>query len=418
MSRPIFYYGNRENSPGDSFIKTNIYMATVNVKFRPSHAQSDEGTLYYQVIHNRVARQIRTGCRASLEEWEQIERSGTAVLTATGRKVAEEVGRIEAIIASFENTRKAYAAEDIVRAFAARRTETVMLLCYIRSESDKLKERGKTRLADAYGSTANSFSRYRNGIDIPISLIDADLMSGYEAHLQGRGMCKNSSSFYMRNLRAIYNRAVDEGLTEQRNPFRQVYTGVDKTVKRAVPLAAIKKIKRLDLSGEPLMQFARDMFMFSFYTRGMSFVDMAFLKKSDLRNGILTYRRKKTGQLLNIKVEKCMQDIIDRYATDGSSYLLSIIKDESAARRQYLNASHLVNRKLKAIGEKAGLSVPLTMYVARHAWASIAKSKNIPMSIISEGMGHDNEKTTRIYLAELDTAVVDKANRQILKEFE
>ena len=118
----------------------------------------------------------------------------------------------------------------------------------------------------------------------------------YEAWLHGKGITKNSSSFYMRILRAVYNRAVEKELTSNRNPFKHVYTGVDKTVKRAIPLKAIKKIKNLDLSLHPALDFARDMFLFSFYTRGMSFIDMAYLKKKDLQNGILSYRRHKTGQ--------------------------------------------------------------------------------------------------------------------------
>ncbi|HBK29723.1 MAG TPA: integrase, partial [Parabacteroides sp.] len=107
----------------------------------------------------------------------------------------------------------------------------------------------------------------------------------------------------------------------------------------------------------------------------------------------------------------------DKYDTTSSVYLLPIIKsnNENEGRKQYINTEHNVNRSLKIIGKRLGLSIPLTMYVARHAWASIARSKNIPLSVISESMGHDSETTTRIYLASLDTAAVDKANRIILK---
>lgn len=113
----------------------------------------------------------------------------------------------------------------------------------------------------------------------------------------------------MRILKAVYNRAVENGLTGQ-NLFKSVYTGVEKTLKRAIHLNDIRRIKRLDLSLKPHLDFARDMFLFYFYTRGMSFVDMAYLKKGDIANGILTYRRKKTGQQLFIRWEKCMQEII------------------------------------------------------------------------------------------------------------
>ena len=135
---------------------------------------------------------------------------------------------------------------------------------------------------------------FRDGQDVPLDGINSDLMLMYEAYLKTRDVRMNTISFYMRNLRAVYNRAVEKGLTAQTYPFRHVYTGVEKTVKRAIPIIAIKELKELDLSLKPSLDFARDMFMFSFYTRGMSFIDMAYLKKSDLKNGILTYRRRKT----------------------------------------------------------------------------------------------------------------------------
>lgn len=145
-------------------------------------------------------------------------------------------------------------------------------------------------------------------------------------------------------------------------------------------------------------------------------MDMAYLKKKDLSGGVLSYRRKKTGQQLFIKWEQCMQDIVDKYPPNESSYLLPIIRRaDKEERTQYKNASCLVNRNLKIIGSKLGLSIPLTMYVARHSWASIAKSKNIPVTVISEGMGHDSEITTQIYLAALDTSIIDRANNVILK---
>ena len=241
-------------------------------------------------------------------------------------------------------------------------------------------------------------------------------MTAYETYLKSIDICPNSISFYMRNLRAIYNRAVDKELTVQRHPFKHVYTGIDKTIKRAVPLNVIRQIRDLDLSLYPVMDYARDIFMFSFYTRGMSFVDMAFLKKKDLQNGILSYRRHKTHQQLFIKWEKPMQELIDKYDTTVSPYLLPIIKcNGKDERRQYKNEAHRINNNLKKIGKRLGLGIPLTTYVARHGWASIAKSKNIPIATISEAMGHDSETTTRIYLASLDTSVVDKANSLILK---
>ena len=257
--------------------------------------------------------------------------------------------------------------------------------------------------------------RFREYREVLLEDLDTNLMMAYESYLKSTGLCPNSTSYYLRNLRAIYNRAVAAELIEQRFPFRYVYTGIEKTVKRAVPLNVIRKIKELDLSAYPAMDYARDMFLFSFYTRGMSFIDMAYLKKKDLNRGILSYRRKKTGQRLNIKWEKVMQGIINKYNIPESPYLLPVIRDlESDDRRQYKSVAHSINKNLKIIGERLGVSIPLTMYVARHAWASIAWSKNISLSVISEAMGHDSENTTRIYLASLDSTTIDKANHLIL----
>lgn len=260
--------------------------------------------------------------------------------------------------------------------------------------------------------------RFRRNEDIQLDDMDADLMMEYEAWLKIRGVSLNTISFYMRILRATYNRAVEKGLTVQKFPFKHVYTGMEKTLKRAIPFKDIKRIKELDLSEKPHWEIARDMFLFSFYTRGMSFVDMACLRKSDLKNGILSYCRHKTGQQLHIKWESCMEAIVAKYAAGCSEdYLLPILRLPSKnIRSQYKSTMFRVNKYLKEIARQCGITTPLTMYVSRHSWASIAKSMNIPISVISEGMGHDSEETTRIYLASLDSSVIDKANFIILKD--
>jgi len=275
----------------------------------------------------------------------------------------------------------------------------------------------KYRAVEAYRSALNSFTRFSVGRDITLEEVCTDMMKEYEAWLTGRGVTMNTVSFYNRILRAAYNRAVEDGLVVQCYPFRHVYTGIARTEKRAIPITSIKGIKYLDLSSHPGMSFARDMFMFSFYTRGMSFIDMAYLRRSDLDGGILSYSRRKTGRRISVRWERCMQEIVDRYATPGMGFLLPIIvKKDVDMRTQYRSALRLVNNRLKKIAELAGLGVRLTMYVSRHSWASIAKSQNIPLPVISEGLGHDSQATTQIYLAALDNSEIDKANESILKK--
>ena len=401
-------------------------MASIKVKYRPSTTNGKEGSIYYQVIHERTVRQIGTDFRVFDTEWDK-ETSSVRIMPETNENrkrylhsVAEHIGwdirRLQAIIARCDRQGGKYTADNIIEKFNGQK-DGQSLFSFMQGVIGQLKQLGKVRTSETYTAALASFMKFREGQDILLCEIDSDTMMLYEAWLKSKEICPNSTSFYMRILRAVYNRAVEKELTEQKYPFKHVYTGISKTVKRALPLKAIKRIKELDLTLKPHLEYARDMFLFSFYTRGMSFIDMAYLKKSDLKNGILTYRRRKTGQQLTIKWEECMDEIVSKYRNAyNTQYLLPIIINPlSDSRKQYRNAIYRVNTALKDIAKFVGLSMPLTMYCTRHSWASIAKTKNIPISVISEGMGHDSEETTRIYLASLDTSTVDKANSLIIK---
>ena len=394
-------------------------MTPIKIKYRPSSVEGKEGCIYFQIIHNRVVRQLNTDYRIFASEWnedtETIIDNGdrTNIVNAIKERLAWDAARLDKVVAQLDAERRKYSADDVITAFH-RLTKEVSLFSFWHNVIAQLKQLGKVRTAETYTATLKSFMKFQSNQDVPLDGITSDMMLLYEAHLKARGVRMNTISFYMRIFRAVYNRAVEKGLTAQNNPFRHVYTGVDKTVKRAISIKAIKALKELDLAMNSALDFARDMFLFSFYTRGMSFVDMAYLKKSDLKNGFLTYRRRKTGQELSIKWEKCMAEIIAKYPENKTGFLLPIIKEEGNERRQYDNALHLVNYRLKELSTMLKLQRPLTMYVARHSWASAAKAKNVPLSVISEGMGHDSEATTQIYLASLETSVVDKANKMIL----
>lgn len=393
---------------------------TVRVKFRPSTVKDHPGSIVYLVTHRRTVRQVTTGYKILPEEWDDRQsklipfyEERAEIIRQIAQRLARDMKQLNAIIVELESNGNRFTADDVVRKFQ----ETVnghMFFGFMDDVISQLKRLGKVRTAETYTSTLHSFMRFRNGDDIMLEEISSDLMMEYEAFLRFHGVTMNTISFYNRILRAVYNRAVEKGLTAQCYPFKHVYTGIDKTVKRAVTLKTIRRIKELDL--KPCLDFARDMFLFSFYTRGMSFIDMAYLKKSDLHNGVLSYRRRKTGQQMFIRWESCMQEILDKYPVNETGYLLPIIKTPDGERKQYRNMQRLVNNKLKKISTMAGLQMNLTMYVSRHSWASIARSQNIPLSVISEGMGHDSENTTQIYLASLDNSMIDKANEMILKK--
>lgn len=398
-------------------------MVTISLKFGPSSIEGKEGRLYFNVTYRGKVKRVKTKFKVLSGEWDR--RTGTVALVADEerndylRYVREqlkvEANRLRRIVVDCSVRGTSFTLDDIARLYEMQsNVETVDT--FIRKYVDELRVLGKLRVAEIYMCALRRFMEYRRGYDMLFDDLTSEMVVRYEAYLKSRGLVMNTISFYMRAFRAMYNRAVEAGLTEQRYPFRHVYTGVDKTVKRALSLADIRKILALDLSRDTDLQYARDMFLFSFYTRGMAFVDMAFLSRKCLHNDVLTYTRRKTGQKLTMHWERCMQEIVCRYpVSPNSPYLLPVIKYiGKKERQQYKNASSSLNIHLKAIGKMAGLRIPLTMYVARHSWASLAHRHHIPLSVISKGMGHDSEKTTQIYLASLDNNVVDRANRKII----
>ncbi len=252
-------------------------MASVKVKFRPSSAKGKEGSIYYQVIHNRIPRQIKTKYRIYADEWDDGMSSVKISLPDVGRKaylssindlINWDIRRLQTIITILDRKAEPYTSDTIVMKFTLQGEEQSMF-GFMQSVICQLKRLNRLRTSETYTAALASFMKFREGCDLLLSDIDADTMMLYEAWLKARGICPNTISFYMRILRAVYNRAVEKDLTEQKYPFRHVYTGIDKTVKRAIPLKAIRQIKKLDLTLKPHLNYARDMFMFSFYTRGI-----------------------------------------------------------------------------------------------------------------------------------------------------
>ena len=398
---------------------------SVKVKFRPSRVKRKAGSIYCQVIHDRMTRQIGTGYKLFSEEWKGGEvifpehnPKRSCCLMGIVQELRNMKKRIEATIQCLEDSGKPYTADDIVVAYRLSHHDKHSLLVFSHQLTEHLKRIGKHRLAETYTSSVNSFLRFRGEQgDICLNEIDEDMVKEYEHYLlEDCGLCRNTSSFYNRNLRAIYNRAVKKELIIDRHPFADVYTGVDKTAKRAILIQTVKEIKDLDLSKDAEMAFARDLYLMSFDLRGISFVDLAMLETDQLRNGYLTYSRHKTRQKLEIKWEKQMQEIVDRYHVKGSRYLLPILSEGGGnIRQQYLNALHRMNVQLKKIGKLVNCPIPLTTYTARHCWASAAYRLNVPIPSISQALGHDSEKTTLIYLNSLDNQLIDDANLIVIR---
>ena len=208
-----------------------IRMATVKVKFRASAVPAKEGTLFYQVIHNRVVRQVSSGYKVYPHEWDAAiaeivfppgAGSGRRnYLASLKNALAEEVGRFEGVIARFESAARNYTAEEVAERFLVAAVSGGFV-SFGRELVRQLTQIGKLRTAERYTTVLNSFGRFRREKDVSLDEVDSRLMVEYEIFLHANDACPNTSSYYMRGLRAIYNRAVEKELTVQRSPFRHV----------------------------------------------------------------------------------------------------------------------------------------------------------------------------------------------------
>lgn len=401
-------------------------MATVKTKLRLSTVAGRPSSIIYQITHRRIVRQITTDYKVFPEDC----KTGVSMIIsvndeAMGRlrvpriisqKIRWDLERLNMIISKYENGHCEYSADMIVDAFQCMEKE-LSFFNIMQKSIIRLLQQNRIGTAKNYSAALGSFRNFRCNEDIPIDAIDYAVMEDYQSYLRMKGLALNSISFYMRILRAVYNHSVESGIISDRKPFRHVFTGMEKTFKRAISIKNIRFIKDLDLSFKPNLEFARDMFMFLFYCRGMSFIDAAFLKKSDVVDNVLFYRRHKTGQQLRIRMVPAIKDILDRYSDSQSPYLLPIITVSGKdGRIQYEAALRRINNGLRTIAKMLGMDTPLTTYVTRHAWASIAKAKNIPITVISDALGHDSIATTQIYLASIDATMIDKANEMIIND--
>ncbi|WP_281960506.1 tyrosine-type recombinase/integrase [Bacteroides clarus] len=271
---------------------------------------------------------------------------------------------------------------------------------FAREEIVRTRRMHRHSTAGNYATALRSLLKFHGDKNITFSDMGCELIDAYGAWLQRKGVCKDTLSCYMRSLRAIYNKAVEHGLTEQKEPFKNVFTGISRTRKRSIEKTDINKLRNVKVKPGSFMQLVRDVFLFCFYACGMPFVDVAFLKKSQITDGVLAYHRRKTNQFVQIKLEPCMEEIINRYRSDDRSYVFPFLtsQDEDTAYREYKRKFTYYNKVLKILGKQAGINKALSSYVARHTWATLAFMSSVDMPVIAQALGHTNIKTTQIYV--------------------
>ena len=377
--------------------------------------------LVFQVIHNRRKKLLYTGYRVKEEVFDELEgkiMNGVgSTFTATevvkmNRELRKMRNRIDTRIRQLERTREEFTVEDILAqsAFGTGKPQ-FYLLRYINAQIERKQELKKVGMAAAYKSTRSSLAKFISRPDVRMSEVDSAFVRRYEDFLYSNGSSGNTVSYYLRNLRSLYNQAVADGYHPRGEyPFAKAQTRPAKTVKRALSRTDMQNLADLNLENEPELEFTRDLYLFSFYAQGMAFVDIVLLKKTDICNGVLTYSRHKSKQLIRIVVTPQMQGVIDKYNTENE-YLFPIISGEYASGYQkYRLALGRINRHLKKIAVVADIKVPLTTYTARHTWATLARDYGAPISVISAGLGHTSEEMTRVYLKDFDVSMLNQVN--------
>ena len=393
-------------------------MATVKVKLRPSTVPGKAGTIYYQLTHLRQVKQITTKIHLHPQDWDSnkaqiIFTDSTSYLLQC--KIDRDLDRLKKIIYKIDAECANYTVNEIIEKFY-QTTADYSITDFFTQQIQKLKNDNRRGTARNYSKTLKSLKAFMKNTDSTFNIVTEQFVESYNTFLIQRGVVRNTISFYMRIFRSVYNKAVTQKIIEQTFPFKNVYTGVDRTRKRAVTETVISQLLSIDLKKSKALQFARDLFIFSFYARGMAFVDIVYLKKSNIQNGYITYVRHKTGQELTIRIETRLHNIINQYEKKDSPYLFPILntEDENKAYSQYEIALNYYNRQLKRLSKLLEPNINLSSYTPRHTWATTARNKNVPLSIISAGMGHSSEKTTLIYLTKIDNSIIDEVNKAII----
>ena len=364
------------------------------------------------------------------------QKAHTAFIREINVFLERQKKEIAHILSELEREGRSFTIRDITLAYR-QRYDNHYVHTFFKRQIEELRREGALGTANKYNATLIVFEKFSGSRRINFDNVDENMILDFERYLRQIPLQPNTVSFYMSNFRAVYNKAQKRGyVTHDKSPFRAVPVRIEKTRKLAVSVEIIRRVATSEFPDSDKLNCARDMFMFSFYARGMSFVDMSYLRQEDVQDGFIRYRRRKTGQMYTIRIIPEAQKILDRYREQCSPWALPVLLDfkedgllhplvyegstpEEQARfeaRLYLrykyNLSHYL-RFFRSMSQRLNLPIKLSFNVARHSWASLARREGIPVSVISTGLGHTSEKTTQIYLDELDNTTVDAANEKV-----
>lgn len=297
------------------------------------------------------------------------------------------------------------------------------LISFMKQVVDELQDSGNLGTAHVYKSSLNTILAFHGTQRLQFRQITPAWLKRFEVSLRARGCSWNTVSTYLRTLRAVYNRAVEcRKAPYVPHLFRSVYTGTRADRRRALDGEDMKRVftrlSHLD-NTVPELGRAQELFILMFLLRGLPFVDLAYLRKSDLHGNVITYRRRKTGRALSVTLTPEAMMLLQKYMNRDrmSPYLFPILRSREGSKeayREYQLALRNFNYRLELLGKILGLQNRLSSYTARHTWATTAYYCEIHPGIISEAMGHSSITITETYLKPFRSKKIDDANRQVV----
>jgi Site-specific recombinase XerD len=340
--------------------------------------------------------------------------------------IAEKKTKYQKQVLEFQAIGKDYSLIQLVNA-VERPTKNMTVGTYINDIITELIADSRIGNANHYRALLYSLQKFTKISKIQFIDIDISFLNRYESYLKNLGNKGNTISIKMRTLKAVYNKAVKENIVKQEHyPFGDYNMSnlKEDTVKRSITKEEMLRIIDFDIKlltkrPQSLLQFSKDIFLFSYFGCGINMVDMAYLRISNINDNRIVYKRHKTSKINSFTIQPYARDIIQKYKGMHNDYLFPILDDaihitaEQQIRR-VKKITYIVNRNLKKIGKKIGLSIPLTTYVGRHSFATILKRSGVNIALISEALGHSDLKTTQIYLDSFENSQIDDAMKNLL----
>ena len=395
-------------------------MTTVEVvcyKYKP--LRNGELPLKIRVTKDRKVRYVSLGVSTKPEHWDFKKNQPKADCPNREyieKLIANRISEIKATIVELKAEERDFTATSLLQKIDTKSSSLSIAEIFL-EHLKFLQSCKRTGYMLSIRQTYNSLLKFNGTLDIPFSEIDVNWLRRYEGWLRKSNKSENTIGIRFRNLRMIYNKAIEKGAVKKElYPFDSYKVSKlhKETIKRAIVKDDIKRVLNYNVNGRDFYtSLAIALFSFSYYMGGINFVDMAYLQGSNIIDGRLVYYRKKTSKLINLPMNPEAMEIISRYNTGLTGYIFPILSFAHNTEQMKLNRLHKVitkvNKALKLIGQELGLPIKLTTYVARHSFATVLKRAGVSTSIISESLGHSSEKITQIYLDSFEKSQINEA---------